>query len=93
MTVEMRRLLVAVTVAAVFGLVHQISAHLLTDRDLLGALLNRLDVATLLLGVVIALTRAVLFFLVPGWLVYRIVGAIGESQRTRNDRASRLMSK
>jgi uncharacterized membrane protein len=94
MTAEVRRLLIAATVAAAIGLVHQLSARLLAGHDLLGALLNRIDVVTLLLGVVIAFTRALLFFLVPGWLIYRMVCVLLLSaQRIRNDRASRLMSK
>jgi len=72
-----------VAVAAAFGLVHEISAGALAGHDLLGALLNRLDAVTLLLAVGVAFTRAVLFFLVPGWLAYRIVRALSARARSK----------
>jgi hypothetical protein len=75
-TPEVRRIVVVTAVAAVFAAVHELCATVLAGYDLLGALLNRLDLVTLLLAVVLAFTRAVLFFLVPGWLAYRMVRAL-----------------
>jgi len=80
---ELRRLLFAAIVAALFGLLHALSARWLAGRDLLGALLNQLDPVALLLGLVIAFTRLVLFFLVPGWLLYR---AMRVAQRALSER-------
>jgi hypothetical protein len=75
-TPEVRRLVVVAAVAAVFAAVHALCARALAGSDLLGALLTRLDLVTLLLAVVLALTRTALFFLVPGWLAYRIARAL-----------------
>jgi hypothetical protein len=73
MNAEVRRLLPVAVVVAAFGLVHEACARIVAGRDLLGALLNQFDGVTLLLGLVIALTRAALFFLFPGWIAYRLV--------------------
>ena len=82
MTAEVRRLLVAATVAAALAFVHGVSARLLAAHDLLGALLNQFDAVTLLLGVVTAFTRIVLVFLVPGWLVYRLLRVVLANARS-----------
>jgi hypothetical protein len=82
-TPEVRRLVVVAAVAAVFAAVHQICARVLAGYDLLGALLNRLDLVTLLLAVVLAFTRAALFFLVPGWLAYRMARALSARAGSR----------
>ena len=78
MTEEARRLLRVAVVAAAFGLVHEVCARVVAAHDLLGAVLNGFDPIALLLGVVLALTRAVLVFAVPGWFAYRIVSLLLE---------------
>jgi hypothetical protein len=73
MNTEVRRLLRVAVVAGAFGLVHGACARIVAGRDLLGAVLNQFDGVALLLGLVIAFTRAALLFLFPGWIAYRIV--------------------
>jgi hypothetical protein len=70
---EVRRLLPVAAVVAAFGLVHEVCARIVAGRDLLGALLNQFDAVTLLLGFVIACTRATLLLIFPGWIAYRLV--------------------
>jgi hypothetical protein len=83
---EVRRLFVAVAAAAAFGLVHEIGARVLAGHDVLGAVLNRFDAVTLLLALVVAFTRPMLLFFVPGWLAYRIVRVLSAARARSKER-------
>jgi hypothetical protein len=92
-TPELRRLLFVAAAAAILGLVHELFARVLAAHDLLGALLNRFDPVTLMLGVAIAVTRMVLLFFVPGWLAYRTLRAIGARVIARRLTGARTTSR